>query len=119
MKKEVFGGIKFLKPVVEKVVEFHLVGVNSEGKTVKKEHAVLLTYEEMDKDIENLVPEVDFDIKIKVIDQTITVNFGDEEIEKYLDTIVYYDEEWIKQFSPDYSNFEKWLNVFISEIVFE
>ncbi len=119
MKKEVLGGIKFLKPVVEKVVEFHLIGVNSEGKTVKKEHSVLLTYEEMDKDIESLIPKVDFDLKMVVVDQTITINFGDEEIEKYLDTVVNYDEEWIKQFNPDYSDFKKWLNVFISEIIFE
>ncbi len=119
MKKEVFGGIKFLKPVVEKVIEFHLIGVNPEGKVVKKEESVLLTYEEMDRDIEELTPQTDFDVKLKVIDQTITVNFGDEEIERYLDTIVQYDEEWIKQFNPDYSNFSKWLKVFVSEIVFE
>ena len=119
MKKEVCGGIKFLKPVVEKVIEFHLVGVNSEGKTVKKSHTEILTYEEMDKDEEELTPKVDFDIKLKVIDQTITVNFGDEEIERYLDTVAYYDEEWIKQFNPDYSNFTKWLKVFVSELIFE
>jgi len=119
MKKVVFGNLKFLKPVVEKVIDVHYL-VEEDGKEVLKHRYLLLTYEELsverkEKFLEEIYSE---NPKLIVIDETDYIDFGDEEIERHLDSIVYYDEKWIEKFNPDKEHFEEWLAEFIDELIF-
>ncbi len=118
LKKIVVGNVKFLKPIVEKIIDIHYI-VEENGKDIVKHKYFILSYEEFDKPVSKLVEELDSDhIRFVIIDETISINFGDEEIQKHKETTIEYDEEWIKKFNPDYNNFEIWLIEFADEIVF-
>ncbi len=118
LKKFIVGNIKFLKPIVEKVVDVHYV-LEEDGKDILKHKYFILSYEEFDTPISKLVEELDGDnLKFVIIDETISINFGDEEIQKHKETVIEYDEEWIKKFEPDMNNFETWLIEFADELVF-
>ena len=117
MKKISVGNVKFTKPVVEKLVDIHYV-FSKNGKDILKHKYFILTYEEFDKTVEDLVKQLnEKDIKMFVVDQTVLVDFGDEEIQKHLETVIHYDEEWIKKFNPDYENFDQWLVEFVDQLV--
>ncbi len=118
MKKIIVGNVKFEKPIVEKVVDIHYV-LEENGRDVIKHRYFILSYEEFDKPLKELVKELDSDsLKLAVANETISINFGDEEIQKQKDTVIEYDEEWIKKFNPDERDFRTWLLEFVDEIVF-
>ncbi len=118
LKKITVGNIKFTKPIVEKVVDIHYV-IDEGGKDILKHRYFMLSYEEFDKPLKELVKELDGDrVKLAIINETININFGDEEIQKNIETVIEFDEEWIKKFNPDYNNFESWIIEFTDEIIF-
>ncbi len=118
LKKITIGNIKFTKPVVEKVVDIHYV-VDEDGKDILKHRYFILNYDEFDKPLKELVEELDGDkLKFVVVDETISINFGDEEIQKHKETVIEYDEEWLKKFNPDYENFDAWIVEFADELIF-
>ncbi len=120
MEHVVVGNIRFIKPVIEKVIDVYYL-IEEDGKEVLKHDYFLLTYEEMDKTSEQLIQEKKIreqNPKLMIIDETITVNFGDEEIEKHYDTIIEFDKDWIETKNPDKENFEQWLVEFVDEVVF-
>ncbi len=120
MEHVVVGNIRFIKPVIEKVIDVYYL-IDEDGKEVLKHDFFLLTYEEMDKTSEQLIQEKKIreqNPKLMIIDETITVNFGDEEIEKHYDTIIEFDKNWIETKNPDKENFEQWLVEFVDEVVF-
>jgi len=97
MKKLNVGNIKFTKPVVEKLVDIH--------------------YVEFDKPLDDIISKLDGkDIKLLVVDETVMVDFGDENIEKHLDTKIFYDEEWIKKHNPQ-GDFNLWLVEFVDQLI--
>ncbi len=118
MKKLVIGNLKFTKPVVEKLIDVYTLKEENGKETVKHEYFIL-TYEEIDSKEEDIInnPLKD-DANLVVVDETIYVNFGDEEIERHLDSKIFYDEEWIETKSPDKENFEKWLIEFVDEFIY-
>ena len=117
MKKINVGNIKFTKPVVEKLVDIHYVFYEN-GRDILKHKYFILTYDEFDKPVDELVKQFkEKDIKLLVIDQTVLVDFGDEDIQKHLETVINYDEEWIKKFNPDYTNFDQWLVEFVDQLI--
>ncbi len=117
MKRINVGNIKFTKPVVEKLVDIHYV-VSEKGKDILKHKYFILTYEEFDKPVDDLVKQLgEKDIKLLVIDQTVLVDFGDEDIQKHLETVINYDERWIEKFSPDHKNFDQWLVEFVDRLI--
>ena len=118
MKKFVVGNLKFTKPVVEKLIDIYTVNEEN-GKEVVKHEYFILTYEEIDNKEEEIINKaLESNPKLLVIDETIYVNFGDEEIERHLDSKILYDEEWIETKSPDKENFEKWLISFVDELIY-
>ncbi|NPA53474.1 MAG: hypothetical protein GXO21_02265 [Aquificae bacterium] len=118
LKKMTIGNIKFTKPVVEKIVDIHYILEGKEEDILKHKYFIL-TYEEFDKPLKELIKEEQEDkIRFAIIDETISINFGDEEIQKHKETVIEYDEEWLKKFNPDYKNFESWIIEFADEIVF-
>ncbi|WP_036767722.1 hypothetical protein [Persephonella sp. KM09-Lau-8] len=118
MEKLIVGNIKFKKPVVEKLVDIHYV-VEKEGKEVLKHKYFILTYDEFDKSNDELINSLgEKDIKLLVIDETVAIDFGDEEIQKHLDTTIMYDKQWIESKSPDKENFERWLVEFVDQLIF-
>ena len=117
MKKINVGNIKFTKPVVEKLVDIHYV-VYENGKDILKHKYFILTYEEFDKSVDDLVKQLEEkDIKMLVVDQTVLVDFGDEDIQKHLETVIHYDEEWIQKYNPDHKNFDQWLVEFVDRLI--
>ncbi len=118
MKKLVIGNLKFTKPVVEKLIDVYTLKEENGKETVKHEYFIL-TYEEIDSKEEEIINNALKDnAKLVVVDETIYVNFGDEEIERHLDSKIFYDEEWIETKSPDKENFEKWLIEFVDELIY-
>ena len=117
MKRINVGNIKFTKPVVEKLVDIHYV-VYENGKDILKHKYFILTYEEFDKSVDDLVKQLEEkDIKMLVVDQTVLVDFGDEDIQKHLETVIHYDEEWIQKYNPDHKNFDQWLVEFVDRLI--
>ncbi len=118
MEKITYGSLRLTKPVVEKVVDiYYLTEENGENKLHHVYH--LLTYDELDKPIEELLKKIEEENpKLIVFDETHYIDFGDEEIQKHLGTTVYYDEEWIDSQNPDKENFEEWLMEFVDELIF-
>ncbi|NPA52057.1 MAG: hypothetical protein GXO22_04110 [Aquificae bacterium] len=118
MEKITVGSVKFLKPVVEKVIDiYYLVDENEHLKHTY----TILTYDEMDKDYQTILKEkgiLDSSPKLVVVDETIVVNFGDEELEKHFDSVILYDEEWIYSKNPNQENFEDWLIKFTDQLLF-
>ena len=118
MKKLVIGNLKFTKPVVEKLIDVYTLKEENGKETVKHEYFILI-YEEIDSKEEDIINNALKDnAKLVVVDETIYVNFGDEEIERHLDSKIFYDEKWIETKSPDKENFEKWLVEFVDEIIY-
>ncbi|WP_457639149.1 hypothetical protein [Persephonella sp.] len=118
MEKITVGNIKFTKPVVEKLIDIHYV-VEKEGKSLLKHRYFILSYEEFDKPIEHILEKLgEKEFKLLVIDETVLVDFGDEDIQKHLDTKIYYDKDWIDKQNPDTENFEKWLVEFVDSLIF-
>ncbi len=118
MKKVTVGNVKFEKPIVEKVVDIHYI-LEEEGKDIVRHKYFILSYEDFDKPLTELVKELDSDsLRFIVANETISINFGDEEIQKHKDTVIEYDEEWIKKYHPDEKDFHTWLLEFADEIVF-
>jgi hypothetical protein len=118
LKKITVGNVKFTKPVVEKILDVYYVK-EVEGKDILGHRYFILSYEEFDKPLTELIEELDGDdIRFIVVNESISINFGDEEIQKYKETVIEYDEEWIKKFNPDYKNFDTWIIEFADEIVF-
>ncbi|WP_457622937.1 hypothetical protein [Persephonella sp.] len=119
MKKVIKGNIKFTKPVVEKLLDIYYIK-EKDGKDLLEHSFKILSYSEFDRDIGDIANSLQKEgAKLVVIEQTVLVNFGDEDIQRRLDTEIYYDEEWIKKFNPDYDNFESWIINFIDNTVFE
>ncbi len=117
MKKINVGNIKFTKPVVEKLVDIHYV-VSENGRDILKHKYFILTYEEFDRSVDDLVKQLEEkDIKMLVVDQTVLVDFGDEDIQKHLETVIHYDEEWIQKYNPDHKNFDQWLVEFVDRLI--
>ncbi len=120
MDRTIVGNIKFTKPIVEKVIDIYYV-VEENDKEVVKHTYTILTYEEMDKTAEDVLEErkiKEKNPKLIVIDETVSVNFGDEEIEKHYDSIIFYDKEWIETKNPDRKDFHKWLVEFVDKILY-
>ncbi len=118
LKKITVGNVKFTKPVVEKILDVYYVK-EVEGKDILGHRYFILSYEEFDKPLTELIKELDGDdIRFIVVNESISINFGDEEIQKYKETVIEYDEDWIKKFNPDYKNFDTWIIEFADEIVF-
>ena len=120
MEKVVVGNIKFIKPIIEKVVDIYYV-VEENGKEEVKHTYTILTYEEMDKTYDRILEEKGINQKkpkLVVVDETVSVNFGDEEIEKHYDSVILFDKQWIETKNPDKEDFEKWLVEFVDELVF-
>jgi hypothetical protein len=116
MKKITVGNIKFTKPVVEKLVDIHYV-VSEKGRDILKHRYFILSYEEFDKSLDEIISQLDGkDIKLLVVDETVMVDFGDENIEKHLDTKIFYDEEWIKKHNPS-GDFNLWLVEFVDRLI--
>ncbi|WP_457644188.1 hypothetical protein [Persephonella sp.] len=118
MKRVIKGNIRFIKPVVEKLLDIHYV-VENEGKEILKHRFLILSYGEFDKDLKKIIDEIDENVKLAVVEQVVLVNFGDEEIHRNLETEIFYDEEWIKKHNPDYTNFEDWIIQFVDRAIFE
>ncbi|MBK3332664.1 hypothetical protein GWK41_06250 [Persephonella atlantica] len=117
MKKITVGNIRFTKPVIEKLVDIYYV-VENEGKDILKHRYFILSYDEFDTSYEKLVEKLgEKDIKLLVIDETVSVDFGDEELQKHMDTKILYDEEWIIKHNPDRENFEQWLVEFVDRLI--
>ncbi len=120
MEKIVAGNLKFLKPVIEKVIDiYYLIEENSKEEI--RHTYTILTYDEMDKTYEKVLEEkgiLNLSPKLIVVDETITVNFGDEEIEKHYDSVILYDQSWIETKKPDRENFEKWLVELVDSLLF-
>ena len=117
MKKINVGNIKFTKPVVEKLVDIHYV-VSENSRDILKHKYFILTYEEFDRSVDDLVKQLEEkDIKMLVVDQTVLVDFGDEDIQKHLETVIHYDEEWIQKYNPDHKNFDQWLVEFVDRLI--
>jgi len=117
MKKINVGNIKFTKPVVEKLVDIYYV-VSENGRDILKHKYFILTYEEFDRSVDDLVKQLEEkDIKMLVVDQTVLVDFGDEDIQKHLETVIHYDEEWIQKYNPDHKNFDQWLVEFVDRLI--
>ena len=117
MKKITVGNIRFTKPVIEKLVDIYYV-VEKEGKDILKHRYFILSYDEFDTSYEKLVEKLgEKDIKLLVIDETVSVDFGDEELQKHMNTKVLYDENWISRYNPDRENFEQWLVEFVDRLI--
>ncbi len=118
MEKFTYGSLRFVKPIIEKLIDIYYL-IEEDGKTVLKHKYHLLTYEELDTPKEKFLEDIKKkNPKLIVVDENQYINFGDEEIEKHIETTVYYDKEWLNKHQPDYNNFENWIIEFVDELIF-
>ncbi len=117
MEKLIVGNVKFTRPVVEKLVDIHYVVVR-EGRDILNHRYFILDYGEFDTPVDELVKKLgEEDIKLLVVDETVLVDFGDEDIQKHLDTKIFYDSQWLKKYSPPEEGFENWLVEFVDQLI--
>ncbi len=121
MEKITVGNIKFVKPVIEKVIDIYYL-IEENGKEEVKHTYTILTYDEMDKDYEAILKDkgiLQKEPKLVVVDETVSINFGDEEIDKHYDSVILFNKEWIETKNPDKENFQDWLLEFVDSLLFK
>ena len=120
MEKITVGNIKFVRPVIEKVIDIYYL-LEENGKEEVKHTYTILTYDEMDKDYEAILKDkgiLQKEPKLVVVDETVSINFGDEEIDKHYDSVILFNKEWIETKNPDKENFRDWLLEFVDSLLF-